>query len=66
MSRIIKRGTPDYAAEREKHVSTAVLNLQVADGSAATAAALLALETQFARIAEALEGFLQLAKDDEL
>lgn len=64
--RMIKRGQPDYAAEREKHVSTAILNLQAGDGSAATAAALLALETQFGRLATALEGLYQLAKDDEI
>jgi hypothetical protein len=32
----------------------------------ANAAALLALETQLGRIADAIEGFLQLAKDDEI
>lgn len=64
--RTIKRGQTDYTAERETHVSTAVLNLQAGDGSVATAAAPLALETQLGRIATALEGFYQLAKDDEI
>jgi hypothetical protein len=63
---MIKRGSPDLAAERDTHVATAVLRIQTGDGSVATAAALLALETQFARIATVLEGFYQLAKDDEI
>jgi hypothetical protein len=64
--RTIKRGRPDYAAERAHHVEIANLNLVAENPSAATAAALLALETQFARIADAIEGFLKLAKDDEI
>lgn len=64
--RTVKRGQTDYRAERDMHVSTAVLNLQSGDGSAATAAALLALETQLGRIATAIEGFYQLAKDEEI
>lgn len=63
---MVKRGRPDYAAERDTHASTAVLNLQAGDSSAATAAALQALEAQFGRIADVLEGFYQLAKDDEI
>jgi hypothetical protein len=58
---MVKRGRPDYAAERDTHASTAVLNLQAGDSSAATAAALLALEAQFGRIADA-----QLAKEDHI
>lgn len=65
-SRVVRRGRPDYAAERDTHASTAVLNLQAGDSSAATAAALLALEAQFGRIADALESFYQLAKEDHI
>jgi hypothetical protein len=42
------------------------LNLVAGDTSAASVAALLAIETQFGRIADVLEGFFQLAKDDEI
>lgn len=64
--RTTRRGKPDYAAERVHHVEMANLNFVADNPSAATASALLALETQFARIADAIEGFLQLAKDDEV
>jgi hypothetical protein len=64
--RVVKRGQVDHAAEREKHISTAILNLQANDGASSIAAALLAIETQFGRIADVLEGFYQLAKDDEI
>jgi hypothetical protein len=64
--RTIRRGRPDYAAERAHHVEMANLNLVAEKPSAATVAALLAIETQFGRIADVLEGFFQLAKDDEI
>jgi hypothetical protein len=64
--RTIRHRRPDYTAERVHHVEMANLNLVADNPSAATASALLALETQFARIADAIEGFLQMAKDDEI
>lgn len=64
--RRIKHGRPDYTGERVHHVEMANLNLVAGDTSAASVAALLAIETQFGRIADVLEGFFQLAKDDEI
>jgi hypothetical protein len=64
--RTVRRGKPNYAAERDKHAETAMLNIIAGKPSLANAAALLALETQFGRIADVLETFLQMAKDDEI
>lgn len=65
--RTIKQGRDDYGAERDKirasAVGLAIAGTETAANSA-TALALLALETQFARIADTLGEFLQLAKDD--
>jgi hypothetical protein len=67
--RTIKQGRDDYGAERDKIRASAV-GLAIAGtetaSSSATALALLALETQFARIADTLAEFLRLAKDDEI
>jgi cytochrome P450 len=67
--RTIKQGRDDYGAERDKIRASAV-GLAIAGtetaSSSATALALLALETQFARIADTLGEFLQMAKDDQV
>lgn len=67
--RTIKQGRDDYGAERDKIRSSAVglalVGTETASSSA-TALALLALETQFSRIADTLGEFLQLAKDDHI
>ncbi|HEV7235175.1 MAG TPA: hypothetical protein VGN15_03275 [Ktedonobacteraceae bacterium] len=56
----------DYTTERKTHRNAAILSLQSGDSSAAIASALLAIETQFSCIADTLNGFYWLAKDDEI
>jgi hypothetical protein len=64
--RTVKHGSTDHRAEHDKLRDTAIFHIQAGEGEQAMAASVLTLDATIGRIATAIEGFLQLAKDDEI